>query len=104
MVGNYFLQVFGEGLPGESSGYEAIPGKGLKCAVKGVRHLFEETGQDENIQSILKRKELVHASKRLDDDDEYQVRLSILLVFIHLMTHRSIHHLSMHPFSGTNWQ
>ena len=83
MVGNVFLQVFGEALPGESSRYEAIPGKGLKCVVKGVQHLFEETGSEENIQNIMKRKELVHASKRLDNDDEYQVCLSIHFIGIH---------------------
>ena len=67
-------------VPGMCTGYEAIPGKGLKCMVSGVEGV---AGPDEgdifNTTNNIVRQELVHASKRLQQRDiEYQVSQAFL--------------------------
>ncbi len=62
------------------TGYEAIPGKGLKCMVSGVEGVAApDEGDIFNTTNNIVRQELVHASKRLQQRDiEYQVSQAFL--------------------------
>ena len=68
-------------MPGVCTGYEAVPGKGLKCMVSGVEGIAAPgEGDIFNTTKNIVRQEFVHASKSLQQRDiEYQVSQSYTL-------------------------
>ncbi len=61
-------------MAGISTGYEAVPGKGLKCVVSQLSHDLTESDDLCNVTKTISRREFVHASKSLTQrNHEYQV-------------------------------
>ena len=75
---SFVKERLGESLPGQTSDFEAVPGKGLRCTVTGLDCSFEEKNANkvnktnqENV--ILISTQLTSATKSLKDASIFKV-------------------------------